>query len=349
MKVKIFYKTGYAAHINQIVLGYIMLEKLFDSLEIICDDNLNYPNEACVYVFLGKHKKIIYDMHDGYAYNIDFSLQESDDIDIYYKRSVNKDLTVKKFPEKLQEKVKALPFNYHVTCKENPLNRDGLASLSKKTSVKSKLFNTLKTVVKGTEGSFNNELFNSKIIINKTPKIMFSTRLWDPEFVGLSGELAEERLKINKERIDLIKELKTEFKDGFIGGIQYSKIAKDTCPELILPFNTTLRKNYIRLMKSADICVATSGLHRSIGWKLGEYVAASKCIVHTPFFYETYGDFKENKNYFSYENNDKLVMVLKSLIEDPKTVYETKVNNKLYFEANLRPDRLVYNSIKDFI
>lgn len=353
MDVKIFYKTGYDPHINQIVVGYIMLKNLFSSLEIICDDSLNYPNTACVYVFLGSYKIIIYDMHDGYAYDVNLSPQEADAIDVYYKRSVNKHLTIQKFPKNLQKKIKTLPFNYNVTCKENPLNRnDSIISFSKKTSIKNNLLNPLKVVLKGRDSLFNNKIFNSEITINKTPKIMFSTRLWEPENNGgreLSKELSEERVKINKERIYLVKELKREFKDMFIGGIQHSKLSKEMCPELTLPFNTTLRKNYISQMKSADICIATSGLHKSIGWKMGEYVAASKCIVHTPFFYETHTDFQENKNYFSYENNNQLMMVLNTLIEDPKTVYETKINNKLFFEANLKPDRLIYNSIKEFI
>lgn len=349
MNVKIFYRTDYDQHINQIITGYIALKNLFTSLEIICDDSLNYPNKASVYVFLGKHKKLIYDMHDGYAYNVNFSLQEAVTIDVYYKRSVNKDLTIKKFPKQLQEKVKTLPFNYNVTCKENPLNKNNIISFSKKTGVKTNILYSLKTLVKGSNSFFDNEIFNSKVTVNKKPKIIFSTRLWDPKEIGLSEELMEERRRINKERIALVKSLKTEFKDRFVGGVQYSKISKKTCPELTLPFNTTLRKNYIELMKSADICIATSGLHKSIGWKLGEYVAASKCVVHTPFFYETYSDFQENKNYFSYESNDELMKTLNYLVENPKTVYETKVNNKIFFEANLRPDRLIYNSIKDFI
>ena len=177
MIVKIFYKSNFDAHIKQIVTGYIMLEKLFDSLEIICNDDLSYPNNACIYVYLGDNIKIIYDMHDGYSQDINFSSQDFDKIDLYYKRSVNRNLTIEKMPEQLREKVKVLPFNYDVTHKKNPLNRESFICSSKVSfkikDIKSKLLETIKVIVKGKDSYFDSEVFESSIVVNNKPKIMF--------------------------------------------------------------------------------------------------------------------------------------------------------------------------------
>jgi len=63
--------------------------------------------------------------------------------------------------------------------------------------------------------------------------------------------------------------------------------------------NLSNRRNYLEVMKQSDICISSMGLHQSIGWKTGEYIAASKAIINESFHYKVVGDFQIGKNYLS--------------------------------------------------
>lgn len=36
-------------------------------------------------------------------------------------------------------------------------------------------------------------------------------------------------------------------------------------------------------MHDTDICIGSMGLHKSIGWKTGEHIAASKAIINEKY------------------------------------------------------------------
>lgn len=48
------------------------------------------------------------------------------------------------------------------------------------------------------------------------------------------------------------------------------------------------------MVKESDICITTTGLHRSIGWKFAEYIAASKAIVTEKLNYSPGTELKAN-------------------------------------------------------
>lgn len=50
-------------------------------------------------------------------------------------------------------------------------------------------------------------------------------------------------------------------------------------------------------MRRSDICIGSTGLWDSIGWKTGEYVAAARAVVNERFVYEVPGGFREGVNY----------------------------------------------------
>ena len=59
---------------------------------------------------------------------------------------------------------------------------------------------------------------------------------------------------------------------------------------------------FLNIVKSSDICIATTGLHKSIGWKFGEYIAASRAIITEPLYYEIPGELKRGSNYLEFRN-----------------------------------------------
>ena len=88
------------------------------------------------------------------------------------------------------------------------------------------------------------------------------------------------------------------------------------------------KQNYMRIMKKSDICIATTGLHESIGWKMGEYVAAARGIVSEKLNYRVPGNFKEEKNYLVFSNIDECIDAVDRLYTSPSTLYQMKKNNE---------------------
>jgi hypothetical protein len=114
---------------------------------------------------------------------------------------------------------------------------------------------------------------------------------------------------------------------------------------LILPPEATSQKNYLQTLKSFPICVATTGLHRSNGWKLAEYVAFSKAILTEKLAFEVPGRFKPERNYLEFSSPDDCVHCALRLIEDRSLRLALMRNNAAYFQLYLRPDRLIQNAL----
>jgi hypothetical protein len=99
-------------------------------------------------------------------------------------------------------------------------------------------------------------------------------------------------------------------------------------------------------LREFPICVATVGLNGSNGWKLAEYVAASKAILSEPLVYEVPGEFTHEKNYLQFQTPDELVETAVKLIEDAELRSSMMHANRQYFREYVRPDAMVRNSLK---
>ena len=151
--------------------------------------------------------------------------------------------------------------------------------------------------------------------------------------------------KINNKRIRIIRLLKEQYGDLFVGGVHLSKLVLQYAPDLVLPKVLTTRKHYLMVMKDADICIGTLGLHQSTGWKTAEYVAACKGIVNERLAYSTLGPFVENINYFSFIDAEECCLQVEKLFSDPDKLYAMKKANYDYYSKYLRPDLLVLNTL----
>lgn len=128
-------------------------------------------------------------------------------------------------------------------------------------------------------------------------------------------------------------------------GIESNPVALEKYPHLIIPSEQTVRGNYIHAMKQADICIATTGLHKSIGWKMGEYVAASKAIISEPLYYEVPGDFVTGKNYLEFSSVEECLEQVKLLINEPKRIYEMQKENEMYYKKYGNPLKMIENTL----
>lgn len=174
-------------------------------------------------------------------------------------------------------------------------------------------------------------------------KVLFIARLFNPKKFPLCYREEVERL--NEFRISVVKYCKNELKNIFTGGLyedDYSlKIAKD----LTISRNITRRGNFIKLIKLHNICITTTGLHKSIGWKFTEYVAASRAIITEPLSYQLPGDFKVNKNYLEFRNENELMEKVNILLEDQKKLKNMMRANFYYYNMYVKPENLVLNTL----
>jgi hypothetical protein len=328
-------------HTSQIITGFLLLrDREVINLEINKNySNINnYPHEHLVEAVVNSDIKIAFDMLDGY--NFDFELVEKylDNIDILFKRSFSKKINSK---IKGGGKIFPLGFNYHLTHPENPIDYS------------EKPLNFLKHIIKyflqlSKRKDFTADIFECKPEYKENDfKIIFFTRLWEPNLS--SDKLNEERILINKMRVKIIRELKAKYPKKFIGGITKSDYAKKYCKDLILSKKITDRKKYLSTMHDADICIGSMGLHKSIGWKTGEYIAASKAIINEKLKYEVIGDFKEGTNYISYDNLSECIRAVDYLVSNPDKTYKMRCANHRYYKKYLKPDKLIKNSLKKVV
>ena len=177
---------------------------------------------------------------------------------------------------------------------------------------------------------------------NDEQRILFMTRLWS------ASQTSEKNLDaVNSMRIEITKALRKEYPNNSVTGIYDGELARELCPELVLSGSLTKRENFLETIKKSDICIGSIGLHGSIGWKTGEYVAASRAIINEKLRYEVTGDFEAEKNYLDFESVDECMANVEKLFNDPDSVYEMKRRNRDYYLNYLRPDIQVANSLKE--
>jgi len=297
------------------------------------------------------NKSIVFDMNDGYdnllnegeSY-VDFYNGILKDCDFLFKRSFNEQLN--KALDRAEKIRKTAP-NFFVTVPGNPAHCLLLADPAKE---------KFKKAVRALPNNkYSNKLFyEEKFVagekISDKPNIVFFTRLWDPkgDYKGqLTQEKKEERHRINERRIKCIRLGKKEFGKSFLTGLVANPYATKNYPDLLAEDGKlTIKSNYMKTVKKADIAVATAGLHRSTGWKFAEYLAASKAIVTEPLFYSSHGDLREGKNYLEFENEYEFCERISSLFE-PEKRYRMMQANKEYYDEYMRCEKILLHAFKE--
>lgn len=321
-----------AGHLNQIYTGFSALEKQ-GYITLTTEKKLN-TSKQILEVIVNKNIKVIYDTMDeeGFYAATDMNIEK---IDYYFKRDFKKGVA-----DKYKFKSFPLGLNYNVYSEyRNVLG------------VQDRLKNKIRKVIRKYKYNFYSKDFEQVPIAGDNPKICFLTRVWDINGKEIENDqIREERKEINEFRVECIKACKNEFGDNFIGGIEDSEFARNNYKDVIIEDKSiTKRDNFLDLVKSCDICIATTGLHKSIGWKFGEYVAAARAIVTEPLYYELPGDIENNKNYIEFNTVDELINILKNLINNKdkrESLMETNFN---YYNNYVKPDVLIKNSLKKIV
>lgn len=182
--------------------------------------------------------------------------------------------------------------------------------------------------------------------LTREPKVLFMARTWNPASVE-SKQHKDEIVEINETRARCIRLLRREFGARFYGGFAVDNYSTANFADCLLPDNSLARKrNYLKFLREFPICVATTGLLGSIGWKMAEYVAYSKAIACEPLNYVAPGNFCNRKNYLEFKTPEKCLETVAQLFTDHKLRADIMLNNYGYYQAYLKPDALVSRTLK---
>lgn len=185
-------------------------------------------------------------------------------------------------------------------------------------------------------------LMESVAILRKRPRILFLARLWDPEEDEqdkLEYRHSVDRGRVNEFRVECAEAIKKEFKEMATVGFQDDRFSRRFLPEsLIADSSVTDKRNYVRrILPGHDICVLTTGLNNSTGWKFGEAVAFSKGLVSEPLTNLVPYDFSSPRNYLIAVKPCDFVEQLASLMTDIDSLHCMQKANESYYKTMLNP------------
>lgn len=350
---KVFY--CHDAHVSRILTGFYLLEKA----GIICPEFIDNSSNIChvpgrqVVEVRIEGKIIAFDVGDRWALYDDIGRNYLDHVDGYFARdySDTKDIVT---PILFTDNPKVKPFGlyYYATYPGNPMENGHCLSTSER------IRKWIRKQLKYDRCFYPEYVEGAAEYKTKNLKILFMTRLWDENELSLPDNpdestkeyyffMKNERREINECRMELIRRLKEKFGSAFIGGIYPDSLANKMCPDLVLPFASVRKKAYLDRMKKSDICIGSKGLHKSVQWKIGEYVAAARAIVMQKPQYTIPGGFTDGKNYCSFETPDQCLEMVEKLYQNPMAVYQMKKENEVYYQAFVRPDIQILNALRE--
>lgn len=329
---------GSCTHVGQPICGLLAVaKKLNFKVKVINDDKYRNFGSLLVVNFPGIGL-LGFDMADGYNFDLDKYDKIIEPMVGVFKRSFSKEQN-----SKLKNGHKIMPYGLNYRIDPPLLKYRGWMRK------KSLLATIVKAVIGYEKFTYNPIDFVCDPTIKdnvEKPRIIYMARLWDPNegYAGkpLSKELMEERNSINEFRMAVVRELRNKYGDAFVGGIERSTYSEQLCPELIVDKKYTAKNHYLKLMKTCDICIATTGLHKSIGWKTGEYIAAGKAVITEKLNYEV-PSLYEGVNYLTFSTVDECVKQIDVMLDNKDLLKQMKQANRLYYITNLEPESLIKN------
>ena len=338
------------AHVSRLLTAFHMLDQRGEANVSFIENVNNFrstPHSQVVELEVDGNV-YAFDMCDAFALNNEKGKAYLNKVALYFKRSYLKEMDAGLSAE-LMDKIRPYGFDFYTTFPGNPMDERSL-------SVKGRIKQTLRTL-SGYDKCSYAEAFERKADQTRgNPQIIFMTRLWDPDEISLEGDLdpelrsyreymIEERNRINADRTKIVRELRRIYGNNFVGGIQSSPFAERYSPDILIPKELTRKKTYLHKMQSADICIGSMGLHKSTGWKTGEYIAASRAIVAERLVYNVPGDFAAYKNYIPFDTVEECLSAVDRLYHDPDAVYAMKKANEQYYQQYLEPAAQLKNAL----
>jgi hypothetical protein len=346
----IWYSTG--GHLQQLFTGFVMLHarglvglsqaRSREPLSSGPAHHLKNVGGAHLTVVINGEIRVHYDCHDA----AELHEEQLERCDFYFKRSYSQPYvdSLKRHAGKVLPLglfYRVLPERFHLASIERALLgsrglRETLNSLVDAVDVR----NWLKYSARVRELEALPEP-------DQPPRVLFLAAAHDPyRRAERAPQKIEEMRLINDTRARCIRLLRKALGPRFFGGFIHTRYSAANYGDCLAADDAVTRKrNYIKLLKSFPIGIATTGLHGSIGGKFAEYVALSKAIVSEPLNYQVPGELQAGRNYLEFASPEQCVEQAMHLMEHREERTRKMLNNALYYQSYLRPDALVLNSL----
>jgi hypothetical protein len=345
------YAHSTSPHVSQLYTGFSLLAmkgeiRLKQKLYNYSHENRpvleNLEPDALNGLFVTVNDKVLfYDTSDS-SDPVDGALQI---VDAYFKRSYVQE----RLPERYASRVFPLGLNYELYT--GRLEYHEVARFIWRKSVLRYPRVLLRAVAELASLSFLPTTINmySPPKHTQEPRVLFMARAWDPkgELADLSEEEKRERININEMRARCIELLRGELGHHFYGGFARTAYAVENFKGLLLEDALVSGKQrYVSVLHEYPICIATAGLHGSIGWKMGEYVAFSKAIVSERLNCSVPCDFRRDRNYLEFDTPELCLEQTMKLVEDRGLRWQMMEDNWNYYNLHLMPDKLIMRTLK---
>lgn len=170
-------------------------------------------------------------------------------------------------------------------------------------------------------------------------KAIFLARTWDPAEVASHPAAI---IALNDFRAACIRTLRRHFGGRFCGGFARSRHALRNYPDCVVEKSfRTRRRDYLRGLRSYPVCVATTGLYDSIGWKFAEYMALAKAIVSEPIRFELPGPVAAGANYLEFTTAESCAAKVAALFDDVDARARMMERNLRYYLEYGTPQALL--------
>jgi hypothetical protein len=338
-------------HVQQIYTGFNLLHRqgvarVRQTIPADCLLNKTDPARWVDYRFsnvraiVNGRTTICYDVHDWNR--IDERILG--EVDFYFKRSFDP-RHVATLPER--HKVFPLGLNYRVLSAEADRFRfERSVFYASRARVKAILKSLMvDRLVRGQGDAERLDNLEASPDFTAEPRVLFMARAWDTNHI-LDSTQRDLVHQLNEVRAECVRRLRKELGDRFFGGLAHDAFAFNHYSDVLLPdAGLANKRRYLEVLKGYPICIATTGLNGSNGWKLGEYVAHSKAIVTEPLHHAVPGDFAQGTHFLEFATPDGLLEATTRLLEDRELRCAMMVNNYRYYRAYVRPDVLILNSL----
>jgi hypothetical protein len=171
------------------------------------------------------------------------------------------------------------------------------------------------------------------------PLILYQVRLWPPKPARPDLDASIEQ------RVALVRALKKAFGRRFVGGLLPTPFARANFPELITKLPSGMRA-WPGLVRRPLVGVYSEGLHRSVGFKMSEYLAASLAVVADRIDTMLPQPLQEGRHYLAYDTPDDCVAACARLLSDRDAAQEMRQRNWAYYRAGVEPAAQMRNLIE---
>ncbi|WP_417370994.1 glycosyltransferase [Gelidibacter japonicus] len=191
-------------------------------------------------------------------------------------------------------------------------------------------YNYISNHIKKSEENRNIERFEKfEKNIGSNDSILFQTRC----FLHENNKDVKE---IHQQRYHIIKLLRQNFPDKFLGGFIPSKVADERYGDALTNVPTA-PEEYLDAMKKTKIVIYTRGLANSPAWKMAEYLSQGKVIIAERLTAELPVPLTDGKELLYFDSDEELLGKIKLVSEDTLLATSLSVNARAYFEKHVHP------------